>query len=58
MDDRDEEKCSICSAEGDDLVFGTFGTLPVAFCCTCMSCMEDMFNNDEEEGTHNDTITQ
>ena len=39
-------KCSICSCEfdldGEGGIAGDFGILPVAFCPTCLSCVEDM----------------
>ena len=39
-------KCSVCSGEfdldGEGGIAGDFGILPVAFCPTCLSCVEDM----------------
>jgi len=40
-----EHKCNVCSCEFTDDEGGTigyFGILPVAFCPTCLSSMEDM----------------
>ena len=43
------QKCSICACEFDSSVgaFGFFGILPVAFCPSCLACMEDMFSEQE-----------
>jgi len=42
-------KCSICDADftfDEGGVSGSFGILPVSFCAWCLSCMEDMFDDD------------
>lgn len=41
-----QTKCSVCSCEfsldDEGGTEGYFGILPVAFCPTCLCCMEDM----------------
>jgi hypothetical protein len=40
------DKCNVCSyefsLEDEGGIKGDFGILPVAFCPTCLSCMQDM----------------
>jgi hypothetical protein len=40
------DKCNVCSREfsldGEGGIKGDFGILPVAFCPTCLCCMQDM----------------
>jgi hypothetical protein len=46
--------CSICGcnfdADNEGGIVGEFGILPVAFCPTCLGCMHDMVNVEENEG--------
>jgi hypothetical protein len=46
MTDESMRKCSTCSCEfsldGEGGIDGYFGILPMAFCPTCLCCMEDM----------------
>lgn len=50
----DQQECSVCACEfsltDEGGIEGLFGIIPVAFCPTCLSCMEDMcdqLRNDE-----------
>jgi hypothetical protein len=51
----EDHKCSVCSCEFTEDEGGTigyFGILPVAFCPTCLCCMEDMcsqFRGEDDE---------
>ena len=57
MTDESIRKCSTCSCEfsldNEGGIEGYFGILPMSFCPTCLSCMEDMCNQ-LREGFEND----
>ena len=59
---NDTHKCTACSCDFTDDeggAVGDFGILPMAFCPTCLSCMQDMFeqlNPREWEGLTDDQM--